>query len=395
MRFPLKNTLYLLAHYLLLVVSMLFAVQLRLQVPIGKFLPDSYRAQPPALYLILLIVGTLLYIVSELGEKLPVLRHFLSPARPFRRFVTMAFSAAFAIAILQPDISQLQLVYFMLIAIVFGIMGIVLPLRVYAGQSDLLDDLRQLWRSRFLATLWLHDTIATRYSQTMLGIAWIVLLPVLTSLVLTLAFSILLRIELDVPFISFFMAGLVPFGLFQAGTLNSSMAILSRAGLITQTYFPREVIVVVELGEAFVDFVFAFTVMIVINAILGIYPTVLFLYLPFLLLLLLSLTLGIMLLVSALSVLIQDIPQLITVIVQLLFYLTPVIYPVEHIPSQYRVLFAINPIASIVVAFRDVIVFQRAPNWTTLYYPIALSVILVFLGYSVFKEIEDQMADIA
>jgi lipopolysaccharide transport system permease protein len=102
-----------------------------------------------------------------------------------------------------------------------------------------------------------------------------------------------------------------------------------------------------------------------------------------------------MLVVSWLSVLVRDIPQLVTVVLQMLFYLSPVIYPVQIIPPHYRFLVTLNPIGVLVVAFRQVLVYGAAPDWSALIYPAALGVALLIFGYRLFKTNEDRMADMA
>lgn len=379
----------------LIIVSMLFSYQLRILLPFGNPIGDSYKGQSILYFAVVLSVTISIFILSRVRRVYARrgIGYFISYYHPFRRFVVIITVNTLVLLFLFPALSQLQVLYFALSALLFSIFAIVAPLRLYAGEHDLIDDVKSLWESRFLISIWLKNNVEARYSQTILGILWIVLLPLSTSLVLTLAFSVLLRIQLDVPFISFFMAGLVPFSIFQMGVINSTTTIITKVGIISQSYFPREILIIIVIGEVLIDFLFAFIVMVLLNIVLGIWPDILFIYLPILTLIIIVLTFGTSLLLSSLSVLIRDIPQLTNVLMQLLFYLTPIIYPVETIPEDFRVLYNVNPFAPLIVAYRDVIVFQREPEWVTLYFPMALSLVLLSFGYTVFKNIEDVMAD--
>jgi ABC-type polysaccharide/polyol phosphate export permease len=270
------------------------------------------------------------------------------------------------------------------------------PGRLSISEDRLLigDYLSRLWASRHLIRLWLGFNVQTRYSQTVLGILWIVLLPLATAAVLSLAFSQFLRVQLDVPFISFFLSGLVPWGVFNQGVLTGMRSVLAAGGLINQINFPREVLVLLALGEVVVDFLFTFAAMVVINAINGIFPNLYWLYLPFLFFVLVSFTLGLMLFLSSISMFVRDVPQLVGVALQLLFYLTPLLYPVSSIPDRFRVLLLLNPLAGLIQAFRDVIVYARPPDLLTLYYPFVAGVVLLYAGYSFFKAREESFADV-
>ena len=115
--------------------------------------------------------------------------------------------------------------------------------------------------------------------------------------------------------------------------------------------------------------------------------------LPLLALIEIVLCLGVMLIISWLSVLVRDVPQLVTVVLQMLFYLSPVIYPVQIIPQHFRFLVTLNPIGVLVEAFHRVLVYDTAPEWSSLIYPGALGVALLVFGYRLFKSNEDRMAD--
>jgi len=136
-----------------------------------------------------------------------------------------------------------------------------------------------------------------------------------------------------------------------------------------------------------------FAAMLVIDGLVGILPNGLFVILPLLLIIQITFMLGLMFIVSWVSVLIRDIPQLISVLLQILFYLSPIIYPVSIIPHRYQFLVNLNPMALLITAYRDVLVYNRAPDWFSLIYPAALGIALLVFGYRHFKANEDRFAD--
>lgn len=384
------------ASLLIQIGGLLLSVEMRLRLPVGRALWEGYRAQTPGHYAVILVSVMLVHLASHYLQHHPLVRPFLGDAHPYRRFlVSVGISAAAMLILLPPNVSQLQVAYFVIGCAAVGLFTIALPFRIYFGRPNvnLLNDLILLWQNRWLFRIWLSYNVQARYSQRVLGVLWIALIPISTSLVLAIAFSQIMRVQLDVPFISFYLAGFVPYNLFAISVLNSTMSVIMRMPVITQIYFPREILVLLTMGEGLVDFVFTFSAMVVVNAVVGILPNLYYLLLPLLIVIIVATALGAMFIVSSLTVLVRDIPQLMHVAMQLFFYLTPVIYPVSIIPEQYRFLFILNPVAPLVQAFRDIIVFQRMPDPVSLYYPLVFAGTLLVFGYATFKSIEGEMAD--
>jgi ABC-type polysaccharide/polyol phosphate export permease len=255
--------------------------------------------------------------------------------------------------------------------------------------------LRGIWKYRLLLLIWTVYNIRSRYSQTVLGILWIVLLPLSTALVLSFLFSQITHPG-DIgnaPFISFFLTALTFWGLFSSGVNMGVRALLGSMGLINQVYFPREVLILVRFCEELVDLSFTIVTLLVVNAVVGIWPNAWYVMLPLALFIQMVLTLGAMFLVSYASVLVRDVPQLIGVLLQLFFYLTPIIYPIQTAPEQLRWLTFVNPLASLIDAYRRIIVYGQAPMLSTLLYPAVFAAVLLFAGFMSFKKFEKYISD--
>jgi len=303
--------------------------------------------------------------------------------------------SAVLIAVLLPEISQSQLFYYVVAVIALGVVVIALPEQALRHRfPNITVALGRLWASRQLLFIWVSNNVRARYSQALLGILWIILLPLTQALILSFVFSRFIRIDVgDAPFISFFLAALIPWSFFNQTLINSTGAVTGMMLLINQIYFPREILVLVKLGETIVDVMFMFLALVVVNTLVGTPINVNYVYLPVLFIITVGFALGPALLLSCISVFVRDIPQLLFVALQMLFYLTPIIYPVSYIPPEFQSIVLINPLVPLVQAYRDVIVYQQAPNWISLHYTIVVAVVLLYLGYIFFKANERRLAD--
>jgi lipopolysaccharide transport system permease protein len=376
---------------LILIGALLIAVQFRLKIFVGSSLGTTYEAQTPLLYVILIACALIGAVAHQFLAQRGV---FPNASKRTRFFVAigMVGLAFLLVAFLLPDVSLLQMLYFVLIAIALA----AVTLRFTPTRIPLSVCLQSIWRNRALFKLWVRYNVLSRYSQTFLGILWIVMLPLATSVILAAVYSFIMHpADIgNVPFICFFFTGLTFWTLFTQGVLTGTASVLQKMDLINQIYFPREILVIVKLGEALVDLTFTFVILLIVNALNGIFPNANFIYLPLVLVVQIALTLGIMFYTSFLSVLVRDLPQLISVILQMLFYLTPVLFPLELMPIAIRgIITLVNPMASIISAYRAIIVYNQPPDLIGLYLSMVLSGLLLYTGYMFFKNNERKLAD--
>jgi lipopolysaccharide transport system permease protein len=395
---PESPVLICLFNFLMLVGGMMVAVWLRYYFPFGKTLGAEYEPWPLILTLILITAAVGTYIILYITAQVPSLARFISPQQQFRVLIVATFLACVLIYFLLPEVSQLQFAYFAPMTIAVGVLTIVLPGRLRDSayvKVTIIQNIKDLFKNSSLIATWLRYRIAARYSQTFLGILWIVLLPLATSAVLAFAFTQLLgRADgFGVPLICFILSGQVIFDIFRSSVQKSLTTIMSNIGVIKQVYFPREIIIILNLGEIVVDFFFTFIVLMVINALYGIYPNIYYIYLPIPIFLMLVLSTGLAFIVSWISLLIRDMKQLIGVLLQLLYF-TVVFYSPERATSEYEFIMSANPLAAIAVAFRDIILYARPPDLQELFVPIVLSVALLYYGYVFFKVNEDRFVDL-
>jgi lipopolysaccharide transport system permease protein len=367
------------------------ALYARQQIPVGRTVQTAGWGAPAA-YAVMGLALLAAYVLRAALQS-------TSNRRPAEHLLTLVMAAVLAGAALTVFLAPratLADIYFVLVTALLGVLFI--PFRDDRERVErvppLTVNLARLWKNGALIRIWVQYTIHSRYSQAVLGVAWVVLLPLFTALIMAVVFSHLMKVHTGgAPYIAFYLAAAVPFSLFSQSILFGMRSIMQALGLINQIYFPREILVVSALGEALVDAFFMFVAMLVIDAVVGVYPRWTYLVLPVLIVIQVSFTLGLMLITSWLGVLIRDVQQLISVILQILFYLSPIIYPVDIVPQSYRFLVTMNPIGVLIDAYRAVLVYGTVPNWPTLMYPAALGVALLVFGYRHFKANEDTFAD--
>lgn len=237
--------------------------------------------------------------------------------------------------------------------------------------------------------------IKQRYKQSVLGYAWVILNPFFTMAVMSFVFSKIMRIgDLGVPYPIFLFAGLLPWTLFSNSIASSMGALVSNSGLLTKIYFPREVFVLSTIIAKIFDFFLASTVFVGMMFLYKIPITGYVLWFVPIFLIQQLFTYGLSLLVSAFNLFYRDIQYVVSLMLLLWMYLTPVIYPVELFPEQYRWIFQLNPMAVIINAYRQVLLGGAGPNLTSLGIALLLSLLLWLVGHRIFKKLEGQFADL-
>jgi lipopolysaccharide transport system permease protein len=261
--------------------------------------------------------------------------------------------------------------------------------------QHIVQHMTRAWHYRHLVTLWATFNIRSRYSQMILGILWIVLLPLSTAVILTLVFTHIFNPGDfgGAPFLAYFMVGLTFWSFWFQSIQQGSYVLLFKMDLMTKIYFPREILLLVKLGEALVDLGFTIMTMLIVNLLVGVAPTIFILYVPLILIIQIVLCFGLMLFVSCLSVLIRDMPQLIGIILQLMFYMTPLLYSLTLLPSTIQTIIRLNPLTALIEAYRQVILYQKHPDVILLMYPLVLGLLLTYVGYGFFKRVEGQLVD--
>jgi lipopolysaccharide transport system permease protein len=256
-------------------------------------------------------------------------------------------------------------------------------------------DFKELWRYRELIFFLTWRDIKVRYKQAVLGIAWAVLQPLLTMIIFTVIFGILLETPSQgLPYPLFALSALLPWQLFASALQRSSVSLVGNANLLTKIYFPRLAIPFSSVLAALVDFCVSFIVLIGVMIYYRYLPGWNVLWLPVLILMALLTALSVGLWLSALNVQYRDVQHMVPFIIQVWMYASPIVYPIDIIPEgTWRILYSLNPMVGVIQGYRWALLGGDRPDATMLI-SIVVVLILFFGGLFYFRRMEKTFADI-
>ena len=259
----------------------------------------------------------------------------------------------------------------------------------------MISDIRELVDYRELLWSWVVRNIKVRYKQSLLGVAWAILQPLSTTIIMAVVFSRIIRITTDgIPPLIFYYSAFLPWTFSSTSISLGTSCLIANMNLVTKIYFPREILPISVVIASFVDFVIGTVILVVMMVFYRVPLGISWAWLPVLLAIQLMLTLGIVLFASALNVFYRDIRFVVPLGMQLWMYLTPIIYPLSMVPEQFRGLYMLNPMAGLIDSYRRIVLQARWPDTTYLLTAAIISVIVFLLAYVYFKRAEAVFADI-
>ncbi|MFN8350479.1 MAG: ABC transporter permease [Flavobacteriales bacterium] len=263
-------------------------------------------------------------------------------------------------------------------------------------------DLREFWHYRDLLMLLVRRDLTAQYKQTVLGPAWLVMQPLLTTITYTLMFGLVARLApAGIPALLFYLSGIVPWTYFSGVVTKTSRTFASNAAVLTKVYFPRLIMPVSTTLSTLVTFLVQFALLLAIIAGYALFagfrwtPSPSLVLLPVIILLMSLLGLGSGILVSALTNKYRDLGFLVGFGVQLLMFASPVIFPMELVakhPTMLAVL-ELNPMTPVINAVRAMLFGGTLP-WSGLGYAAAASAVVLTAGLALFQRIERSFADV-
>jgi lipopolysaccharide transport system permease protein len=258
-----------------------------------------------------------------------------------------------------------------------------------------LGALLQLWQYRELTYALTQREIKARYRQSLLGFGWAIIQPLAFMVVFSLVFGRFARVPtdgLDYPIFAY--TALVPWTFLSNALATATIGLVSQRSVVTKTYFPREVIVLSQVGARFIDFLAAAAVLAGMLVWYQIPPTLWLLLVPVLLVIEMALIVGLSLITSALNVSFRDLAPVVTLGLQVWLYLTPVSYPLSLVPAYLLPFYVLNPMVGLIDSFRTVVGHGQPPDWGLLGISTAMSGIILAGAYVYFKRAERVFADI-
>lgn len=250
------------------------------------------------------------------------------------------------------------------------------------------------FKDLFITLAWRDFRV--RYAQTTIGLAWAVLQPVVTLLILSLVFGKFVGVETEVPHIVFTVAGTSIWTYFAYVLTNSGNSIITSQSMVKKIYFPRLIIPLSKAVVGFIDFGISLLILIGLMWYYGIAPSENLWAAPLFMLVGILAALGVGIWLSALSVRFRDFQHVVPFMVQIGLYITPVAYPAEfaakQLPEWAATIYYLNPMAGVVQGFRWSLFGGAAPDhfvWIS----IVVVLLIFFTGLAYFSKVEKQMAD--
>lgn len=262
-------------------------------------------------------------------------------------------------------------------------------------RPSLTHSLRELQRYRSLLLLWSLREIRVRYKQSLLGVAWAILQPLAMAGMLSLVFHFIMRVPNgDTPYLLFSFSAVLLWTFVSNGIQSGSNSLIGNMGLVGRIYFPREILPLAAVAGAAVDLAVASPVLILLLWLHAWPLRITILWLLPLVGLMILMTAGIALVGAATMVYFRDLRFVVPLGLQLWFYASPIVYPIDLIPSQLRVWYAINPMVGLVSGTRDALLMGVAPSAGSLVYSLIVSIATFILGFALFKRTERTFADV-
>ena len=264
-----------------------------------------------------------------------------------------------------------------------------------ASRLSMVPSLLELLQLRSLIPVFAERDIRVRYKQSVLGIGWGLVQPLVLMAILSISLGRVAEVSGGgSSYPVFVLSTLVPWLFFSSGISSGSFVLLADSAIVKRIYFPRELPVLGAVLAALVDFGIGIALFLLLAPFLGAQVSWYWLMVPLLAAPLLMVCIGFSLAFAAMTAYYRDFRHLLPLFLQLLFFASPIVYPISMIPSSWRWLYLANPLASILDNFRHALALGIAPPLSY----VALSFLLGFFflasGYVFFKKLEPNLADV-
>ncbi len=269
-----------------------------------------------------------------------------------------------------------------------------LVIRPSSGWSAL--DLKQIWLYRDLLMTLAGRDVKLRYRQTALGAIWVILQPLVAAGIFSFVFGKVLKVPTvaGLPYFLLSYTGQLAWNAFNSTLTKSSGVLVQNSNLISKVYFPRLVLPFSTVPSSLLDFAVALAIVPFLLLFYHITPGIGFLLFPLWIALILMIAVGIGLYTSALTVSYRDVQFILPVAVQMLFYASPVAYMGSLVPEKYRLFYSLNPLSSLIEAFRWSLTGFGELNWGAVAYAATFAILVLIGGAFAFKKMERKFADV-
>jgi len=251
---------------------------------------------------------------------------------------------------------------------------------------------KDLYNYRELLKTNITKDVGGKYKNSVLGVLWSFINPLLQIAVYALVFQVILKSDIE-NYTVYLCCGLIPWQYFSAVVLRGAATIIDNGNIIKKVYFPREILPISVVTSEGVNFLISTIIIIgfVIFGGIGLSFNILWYFLILAIQYIVSI--GVAFIVSSLTVYFRDLLHLLGIIIQLLFYATPIVYSINSVPANLQWIVKINPMSYLIDAYRSIFYNKTVPDFKGLLIAFVMGVVLCVIGYFVFKKLEKRFAE--
>lgn len=256
-------------------------------------------------------------------------------------------------------------------------------------------DLAEVWAYRELLGLLAWRDVSVRYKQSVAGIGWAIIQPLMTMVIFTIIFGRFAKLPSDgLPYPVFAYCALLPWNYFSQSLGGSSDSLVGSSYLITKVYFPRLILPLSKVASGLIDFAIAFIILLGMMIWYGIVPTLGIFLLPVFMLIAMITALGVGLWLTALNVKYRDVRFIVPFLTQFWMYASPVAYSTSLVPERWRWLYGLNPMVGVIEGFRWALLGKSAPDFNMMIASFVAVCAILITGLFYFRSVEKTFADI-
>jgi lipopolysaccharide transport system permease protein len=255
-------------------------------------------------------------------------------------------------------------------------------------------DFKELKEYKDLFYFMVWREIKVLYAQTVLGLSWAILQPLVQIVLFTVIFGKVAKISTDgIPYVLFSSVAIIPWTYMSQSMRQSSQSLVQGQNMLGKIYFPRLIFPLTPILARFLDFGISLTILVGIIVYYRVAPTWNLLFLPLFLVFMISISLGVGMWLSAMAIRFRDVKFAIGFALRMLMYTAPIVYSASAIPQKYRLVYSLNPIVGVIEGFRACLLGTPMP-WQYIYPGFIIATLLLITGALYFKRMEGIFVDV-
>lgn len=256
-----------------------------------------------------------------------------------------------------------------------------------------MEILKELYTYRQMILSMVRKDLKGRYKGSVLGFLWTFINPFMQLVIYTIVFSTFLKSGIEKYYLFLFVA-LIPWIFFSSALTGGAGSIIGQKDMVKKIYFPREVIPIAYVSSCFMNMLYSFIIVLAVVLLSGQGINIAAVFcLPLVMGVEYIMAVGIALLSSAVTVYFRDVEHILGIVAQAWMYLTPIMYPATIIEGKYSIIFDINPLSAVILAYRDILYSGRVPDIRHLGYSFFVGLLILIVGEWVFRKLQRRFAE--